>query len=467
MNRTNLAIIGGGPAGLAAAHEASSRGLSVTLLDEQRSLGGQIYRNVENVTEKAPQRANVLGKDYQYGAALVSLFRHSSATYLGDSLVWHIEAGLLWYLQDGLAKTLEADRILIATGAMERPVPLPGWTLPGVMTVGAAQILLKTGGILPGEDTVLVGHGPLLYLLAQQILAAGGTIQGIVETAPSNRYLQAARHLPAAVGTGYLGKGLRMMLALRRAGVRFYRNAEDVRIEGPGEARHVKFRSRSINHTLDASHVFLHEGVVPNTQLTRLVGCDHVWDNEQQCFKPVTDRWGNTSVQGVMVAGDGAGIGGAIAAAEAGRIAGLEVAHALGRLDRSTRDQQAQAPLARLRKQTGGRRFLEILYAPSNALPLQPETIVCRCEEVTAGQIRSAVEIGGKGPNQVKSYLRCGMGPCQGRMCGLTVSAIIADELGLSPQDVGYFRIRPPLKPVPLKALAEADLPSDIPAPAA
>lgn len=467
MKHTNLAIIGGGPAGLAAAHEACSRGLSVCLLDEQTSLGGQIYRNIEQVTERLPRRAHVLGKDYQHGAELIRLFRNSGALYLGESLVWHIEAGHLWYLQQGQVKTLEADRILIATGAIERPVPLPGWTLPGVMTVGAAQILLKSGGIIPASDTILVGHGPLLFLFAQQLLAAGGTIKGIVETVPSSRYLQAMRHLPKALGSGYLSKGIAMMQTLRRGGIRFYRNAEDIRIEGTKEAERVSFRSGRSEHSLDASNIFLHEGVVPNTQLTRLVGCDHVWDDDQQCFKPVLDQWGNTSVEGVLVAGDGAGIGGALAAEEAGRLAALEVAHALGALDRPTRDQHARQPLARLRKQMDGRRFLQVLYAPSNALPRRSETIVCRCEEVTAGQVRSAVQIGGKGPNQVKSYLRCGMGPCQGRMCGLTVSAIIADELGVSMQEVGYFRIRPPLKPVPLAAIAHANLPPDMQVPAA
>ena len=458
MIHTNLAIVGGGPAGLAAAVEGVANGLSVTLLDEQPAIGGQIYRHVEKVVEAAPARASVLGEDYRRGAELARRFRASGAKHLGESLVWHGEAGVLWYLQGGQSRSLRADRILVATGAMERPVPVPGWTLPGVMTAGAAQILLKTAGLVPREKAVLVGHGPLLLLLAQQVLAAGGSLEGIVETVPSGRYLQALRHLPATAGSGYLSRGLRMMLALRRAGVKIYRGAEDLRIVGGDAAQAVSFRLGTRAKTLAASHVFLHEGVVPNTQLTLLLGCDHLWDEAQQCFRPVADEWGNTSLEGIMVAGDGAGIGGAAAAQEAGRLAALEAACALGKIDPETRDRQAREPRARLRRQLRGRRFLEGLYAPSNSLPSDPDTLVCRCEEVTAGQVRSAVRIGGRGPNQIKSYLRCGMGACQGRMCGLTVSGLIADELQLSPQEIGYFRIRPPLKPVPLEAVAEAAL---------
>ena len=159
-----------------------------------------------------------------------------------------------------------------------------------------------------------------------------------------------------------------------------------------------------------------------------------------------------------MIAGDGAGIAGAWAAEIGGRLAGLEAARAAGQLDAAARDAQAKALRTRHRALTQGRSFLEVLYAPSAPVPQDAETIVCRCEEITAGQIREAVAIGGLGPNQVKSYLRCGMGPCQGRMCGPVVSAIIAEARGVSADEVGYFRIRPPLKPIPLAAIANADL---------
>lgn len=460
--RTDLAIIGAGPAGLAAAVEAKRAGLDVILLDEQFSPGGQIYRHVESVTSSKPARAGFLGKDYADGQTLARDFHASGSTYLAGATVWQIDPGTVWYLLDGRVHELKAGRILIATGATERPVPLPGWTLPGVMSVGAAQIMLKTAGAVPHKSAVLIGSGPLLYLLVQQLVAAGSKPQAIIETVSNNRYYHAARYLPSAVGSGYLSKGMGLLRKLRASSIPVYRAASDIEVVGKEEVTSVRFRVKGKEKELKTSSVFLHEGVIPNTQLTRAAGCDHVWDKDQVCFRPTADEWGNTSVEGIMIAGDGAGIGGALAAAHAGRLAALEAAFALKKLAQPKRDEQAGPVRAAYDKLSRGRRFLEVLYAPSNNLPTRDDTIVCRCEEVTAGEVRAAVGIGGVGPNQLKSYLRCGMGPCQGRMCGATITAIIAQERKVEPDKVGYFRIRPPIKPIPLSAMAGAILASDV-----
>lgn len=457
MNR-DLIIIGAGPAGLGAAIQARKVGLSVLVVDEQGAPGGQIYRNVERVASHDRVRAAALGEDYLRGTRLVQEFRECGADYQPGTLVWQIESGRVSCLKDGAVASYVAPRILIATGAIERPVARPGWTLPGVLSAGGAQILLKTSGIIPSNDVVLMGNGPLLYLLASQILKTGGRIQAIVETVPAKRYFQAAPHLFPALGAGYLGKGLKMLVGLRRSGVKMYQGASDLEILGGDKAREVRFRYNGRRIQLQTGTVILHEGVIPNQQITRLANCAHHWDSHQQCFVPDHDEWGNTSIRGVMVAGDGAGIGGAVAAEAAGRLSALEAAHAHGRLTVSQRDKEARGPRASYDALVNGRRFLEILYAPSEAAPVGENTLVCRCEEITAGQIRQAVAIGNIGPNQVKSYLRCGMGPCQGRMCGPTISALIASERGVSPDDVGYFRIRPPLKPIPIQALAGAHL---------
>lgn len=456
--KQDLVIVGAGPAGLGAAIEARRAGLSVLVLDEQSAPGGQIYRQVERIMDRDPARAQALGPDYVHGAALVREFRSTGAGYVPGAMVWQIEPGRVWYLKDEQAVSVRAGRVLMATGSIERPMTRKGWTLPGVMSAGGVQILLKTSGMIPGADTVLTGSGPLLYLIAGQILKAGGKFQAVVETVPSVRYAAAARHLPAAIGTGYLSKGLKMLLDLRRSGVRVYRGASDLEVVGSTAAEALSFRHKGHKVTLKTSCVVLHEGVIPNQQITRLTECAHKWNAAQACYVPETDEWGNASVEGLMIAGDGAGIAGAWAAEIGGRLAGLEAARAAGQLDAAARDAQAKALRTRHRALTQGRSFLEVLYAPSAPVPQDAETIVCRCEEITAGQIREAVAIGGLGPNQVKSYLRCGMGPCQGRMCGPVVSAIIAEARGVSADEVGYFRIRPPLKPIPLAAIANADL---------
>jgi NADPH-dependent 2,4-dienoyl-CoA reductase/sulfur reductase-like enzyme len=206
--------------------------------------------------------------------------------------------------------------------------------------------------------------------------------------------------------------------------------------------------------------VLLHQGVVPNTQISRALRMVHDWHSGQQAFAPRLDSWGESSVPGVFVAGDGAGIAGAVAAEQAGRLAGVQVAHQLGRIDRATRDMRARAPAGRLAAERALRPFLDVAYPPA-AQVLSPadDTIICRCEEVTAGQVRGWAKLGCTGPNQTKAFGRVGMGPCQGRYCGLTVTTLLAEAQGMTPQAVGAYRIRPPFKPVTLGEVASLNHP--------
>ncbi|MEX2630316.1 MAG: NAD(P)/FAD-dependent oxidoreductase [Tistlia sp.] len=461
--RCDLAVIGAGPAGLAAATRAAEAGLAVELFDEQPAPGGQIYRAVESVP--AARRA-LLGPDYAAGAELAAAFRASGAGYRPGALVWNVDSTLdIDFSQGGRSRQCRARALVVATGALERPTPLPGWTLPGVTTAGALQILLKAHGCVPSEGAILAGSGPLLLLLADQLTRAGAPPRAVVETVPRGRLLEAARHLPAALGApGYLAKGLRMIRALRRAGVPLHRHATDLVIEGREQAEALSFTAGGRRHRIESGLVALHQGVVPNQQVTRLLRCAHRWSDSQRCFLPVLDPWFESSVEKVFVAGDGAGIGGAASAALRGRLAALGVLRRFGALDGAALEQEAGGLRRRLVRDGAVRPLLEALYAPSaQVLAPADETLVCRCEEVTAGQIRQAVRLGCPGPNQAKSFLRCGMGPCQGRMCGLAVTEIIAAERGEVPQTVDYYRIRPPLKPLPLIELASFEAAEDQP----
>ena len=447
--KVDVAVIGAGPAGMAAAVTVSKAGLSVALLDEGQSLGGQIYRNIENGTRF---RDGILGSDYVAGRTLAQSLRASDVTYLPRTTVWNISTdNMLDLSRDGSSSQLIADKIIVATGAVERPSPMPGWTLAGVTTVGALQILLKASGVVQ-EDAVLVGSGPLMWLVAAQMISAGTPPKAIVETTPKGRMAQAMPHiLQALKGHRYLTKGLSMMRQVRGAGIPIYNAATNVRINGGEVAESVTFISKGKEHTIHSNHIALHQGVVPNQQVTRLLRCDHKWDASQHCFRPVLDGQGKTSVPDVYVAGDGAGIGGAKSAALMGRLVALAIAEAKGKAlpERLDRLEAALASDGAIRP------FLEAMYAPAPQF-VKPakETIVCRCEEVTAGAIEEAVDLGAPGPNQVKSFLRSGMGPCQGRVCGLVVSSIIAERRKASMDETGYYRIRPPLKPIPLSELA-------------
>ena len=455
-NYADLVIVGAGPAGMAAATVAAQRGLSVTVLDEQAAPGGQIYRAI---TQTNARRLNILGPDYAAGSELANAFAASSAKHERGASVWQVTAERsIDYVQDGVVKSLQAGSIILCSGAMERPFPIPGWTLPGVLTAGAAQILLKSAEVVPSQPVVLAGCGPLLYLLGWQYLRAGVPIRTIVDTTASADYRRALAHLGGALkGWRQLAKGLKLMRALKRAGVPFYQGATNLALEGTDALTAVRFTVDGNTQRIPAEVVLLHQGVVPNTQISWSLRAQHKWDDAQLCWIPVTDAWGELDVPGIYVAGDSRGIGGAQAAAEQGRLAALEIVHRSGRIDEVTRDALA-APVKRaLRETLHIRPFLDALYRPkdANRIPAD-EVTICRCEEVTAGQLRDFVKLGCLGPNQAKSFGRCGMGPCQGRLCGLTVTEVIADARGVSPAEVGYYRVRPPIKPVTLAELAAA-----------
>ena len=442
----DLVIIGSGPAGMAAACEARTLGLTVDLLDEQTTIGGQIYRRIES----APSDLfRVLGKDYAAGQRLASEFRNSGTRYVGGAVVWNVTTtGVVNYVANGRADEVVGKFVVLASGAMERPFPIKGWTLPGVMSAGAGQIMLKGSGALPTDPVVLAGCGPLLYLLAWQYLRAGVRIEALVDTTPRSAYFRAARHTIGALkGWRDLFKGVKLISAIRRQGVQVYSGARELSIVGETRAEGLKFQHRGEPVQVQASLILLHQGVVPNTQLSWSTGSEHRWDSDQLCWRPVTDEAGRLGDTAVYVAGDSRGIVGANASAVQGRLAALAIGKQLWVAKDTAR---RSAVLKReLQRYTHIRPFLDTLYRPLDENRFPPDqVIVCRCEEVTAGQVRKCVELGCRGPNQTKAFGRCGMGPCQGRLCGLTVTEVIAEARSVEPSEVGYYRIRPPIKPI-------------------
>lgn len=453
MYSADLIVIGAGPAGMSAARRAAELGLDVLVLDEQPAPGGQIYRDVERASTA---RGDILGAEFVEGLALTEGLLHGNIRHLRGAVVWQIEPGpRVCFTQDGKAAVVAGKRLLLATGAIERPMPLPGWTLPGVMTAGSAQILLKQSGVV-SEGAVLVGSGPLLYLVATQMLRAGTPPLVLVETQTKADLARSLRHIGGALrGWPYLLKGLKMLWALRRAGITRHVGASQIAIEGDTQARAVTFRAGGKEHRIACDTVLLHHGVVPNTQAARSIDIAHKWDETQGCFVPEVDVWGRSAVSDTFIAGDGAGIGGAKAAALQGRIAALEIACDLGRLALTDRDTHARRLQKDLSAEEAARPFIDLAYPPyAEALRPSDNTIICRCEEVTAGDIRRMATQGCLGPNQTKAFGRPGMGPCQGRFCGLSVTQILSDANKIAPDETGYYRIRPPLKPVTLGEIA-------------
>ncbi|WP_071796183.1 NAD(P)/FAD-dependent oxidoreductase [Natronohydrobacter thiooxidans] len=456
----DIVVIGAGPAGMAASVEARKAGASVLLLDEQDAVGGQIYRNVERASSSM---RDVLGHEYRYGGGLAKTFAASGASYGKRSTVIDISRdGWVGYEHEGNVSYVKAGHIIIATGAAERPFPIPGWTLPGTMTVGAAQTMLKSSAAVPSPRAVLAGTGPLLYLFAAQVLRAGRKLGAIVDTSPRIPRLSAMRQLPGALrAPRYLMKGFGLLSAIRKANVPHYWGAIDLRIDGLDKTESISFSVGGRQHRIETDLVLLHQGVIPNIQITQALRCDHRWDELQMCWAPKLDIWGRTSLERIFVAGDGAGIGGALAAEYRGRIAALGVLADTGKLAKDEASRIAGRMRQALNKELAIRPFLDQLYQPppSPSGPKDQSTIICRCEEVTVGQIGEAVAIGCAGPNQLKAFLRAGMGPCQGRMCGLSVSQTISEMRDVPVTEVGIYRLRPPFKPVSLLTLSKMSIP--------
>jgi NADPH-dependent 2,4-dienoyl-CoA reductase/sulfur reductase-like enzyme len=452
-----LLVIGAGPAGMAAAQTAARHGVEVAVVDEQTHAGGQIYRNVD-----ASPLADIglLGKEYVFGRQIVQGFEHAHIDYFANSAVWYLDkSGELGIVEDGLHRRVEAQRVVIACGAQERAMPFPGWDKAGVMTAGAGQILMKSAAMVPSEAPVLAGSGPLLLLLAWQYLRAGVRIRAIVDTSTRAARWSALKYLPRALaGIDYLFKGIQMVAAIRSARIPWYRQASDLRAEGDDRLTALSFTCRGKSRRIETELLMLHQGVIPALHIAAAAACETRWNEVQQCWQPSVDEWGESSQRRIFVAGDAAGIGGARAAWLSGKLAGLQVAHQLGRLDRDERDRSARAIRNARERHLAIRPFIDAYYRVDDAL-LAPgdETLACRCEEVPVAEIRALAVMGCSGPNQAKAFTRCGMGPCQGRFCAGTMERIFADEQAADPSEIGRFNARPPLKPVTLGQLAASD----------
>jgi len=457
----DIAVLGGGPAGMAAATEAASRGARTVLLEESPIPGGQVYRALP-AGFAAPADA-----DRRAGDALRAAVASSGADIRTGCRVWGLGGGPLvpqgappapFTLSalgaDGVPFTVTSRALVLCTGTHERIIPFAGWTLPGVIGLAAATILLKAQGVLPGRRVVVAGVGPLLYAVAAKVLAGGGQVVAVVDAATRGEWLRA---LPAlAARPDLLARGAAWRAKLVAARVPVLPGAHVTAAEGDGALARVRVGERAF----DADALCIGHGLVPATEATRTCRARHEHRPQDGGWVPVLDARQRTSVPMLYAAGDGAGIRGAAAAPATGRVAARAALEDLG-IARVTGDDSARA------RRAGSAMARMMALRPALVAAIPPETAVCRCEGVTRAAIDAAAADGAATINQLKHFTRCGMGPCQGRMCGEAAGALLAAARGVPVSEVGFATGRIPLRPVPMAAiLGDFDY-ADIPVPAA
>ncbi|MBB4018898.1 NADPH-dependent 2,4-dienoyl-CoA reductase/sulfur reductase-like enzyme [Chelatococcus caeni] len=451
-----VVIVGAGPAGIRAAGILAAQGLRPILVDEGRQAGGQGYRrpspglalDMDTLMGTEAGKYKALHADF---AALLNRIDYRPRT-----LVWGIEDRRLHCVRDGRQTTIAFDALIVATGAMDRIAPLPGWILPGVFTLGGAQAVLKDQGCLVGRRVAFLGASPLLSLAALQYRKLGAEVVAVCDTSSFRDKIAALPQLAAVPRT--LARGIAYLAALKRARVPLFDGVTPLAIEGEAGVTALRFRDgRGHERRIACDAVALGYGLKPETQLAELAGARFAFDARFRLWLPVTDEDGRAG-EGLYLAGDGAAIGGADAAEASGALAALAVLHDLGLRSEHDERPALRRRLARLRRFQQG--LARAFRWPVAALArLSDEVAVCRCEHVTAGDIRRAMDadLGPVDVNRVKAITRCGMGRCQGRVCGPALQEIAAAHAGLPVEAVGRLRGQAPLKPVPLGILEEEE----------
>ena len=443
----DVVIVGAGPAGIRAAETLVSAGIRPIVIDEAQKAGGQIYRRPPEGFIRSPEM--LYGPDARKARALHALFDGMVASGKVDhyprSSVVALSDNAVHVLTEDRRRTFPFDRLILATGAADRLAPVPGWQSAGVFSLGAAQIALKAQGIALGRRLVLAGSGPLLTLVAFQLLEAGAEVAAVLDTASLPAQALALPGLMVRPQLALRGLWMRLHLGPRyHAGVTL--DGIDCNDQGPVS---IRWRdARGAPNVTPCDMVGLGWHLRAETQLAGLAGCTFDYDEDWAQWLPRTDRMGRAG-NGLYLAGDGVQIVGADGAEIAGRLAASACLADMGL--------PVQELAVYLRRLARYRRFARSLARafpwPREMVRAAPdETVVCRCEGITAGTLRAIADCGGAEANRVKSLARLGMGRCQGRYCQLAGSELIAAKGKIAVCEAGRLREQAPARPVPIGA---------------
>jgi NADPH-dependent 2,4-dienoyl-CoA reductase/sulfur reductase-like enzyme len=458
--RYHIIVVGGGMAGLAAADLLSGSGLSVLVIDDNTHTGGQLLRKLPHTGSKRFEPDGFKRR----GLRLARRVRKSNVDFLHGAEVLGIYPRHTLLVADhrGHVSQYRAETLILATGARERHLPFKGWTLPGVMSTGAAQILMKTAGVLPGRKTLIGGSSPLMLALAADILINGGGVMAVLDQTSASSKLKAPMAGPAVFPK--LGQGLAYLarLALSRIplkqGVRIveargHRQLEEVvaaRITADGSV------VRGTERIYPASTLAVGYGFSPNIELPQQAGCTIKFSESKGGWFVDVNAAMESTIDDIYAIGETTGIAGAGKSFIEGRIAAWDILGKHGLVDRQTRDKEIRPLLRERDRQVRYGWFLNLMCSPQPGCyaDIPNETVICRCEEITMGTIRGQLKNGFTTMSSMKKATRCGMGNCQGRICGPIVHDILGAHHCRPPEVIGGTSARAPVKTVALGALA-------------
>jgi D-hydroxyproline dehydrogenase subunit alpha len=451
----DILVLGGGAGGLNAAMAAARAGAKVLLVDERPVAGGQFYKQRLDAIDLA----GAVSDDDQFagGRALIAKTAAAGVTMMQGAQIWGAFEPLDLMLFDGKASRLcRPKRLIVATGAYERGLPVPGWTLPGVMTTGAAQTLLRSYGVLAGKSLLIAGHGPLNLQVALELALAGAQVVAVAELARKPGLWSAEALLRMLTSApSLLLQGQRYVAELARRGIPLLHGHVLAGVEQTQAGLKARLGrwpgdSAAASPSYDVDAVLMGYGFMPSNEILRALGCNHRFDPVRGHLVCERDAECLTSTAAVYAVGDCAGLGGARAAEAEGAIAGMAAAVSTGLSAPSDLKRDVAAARAALRRHRQFQAALWQLFAAPRPLTelAQSGTAVCSCEGLTLAEIEQGFADGPRGIGAIKRATRAGMGRCQGRYCGPVLAAMAAGREGLPLDEAAYWAPRPPIKPM-------------------
>lgn len=464
--QTDLIIIGAGPAGIQAAITAAEAGMQVTIIDSNPQPGGQYYKQI-------PEQFSMSDKSNHQREAyrLIKGLDNPTIRVLSRTLAWgifHNPKTKLWQTTlhgENCPARLEAPTIIIANGAYDRSIPFPGWDLPGVITAGAAQVMVKHQGILPGKRVIVSGSGPLQVAAAANLIDAGAQVVEILEC-NQNLIRKGFPHLFSVWGQWKrMQEGIEYGSSIFKARVPYRIGSCVVRVDGHEKVEEATIAKldadgvpikRSIQKVA-VDTVVVGYGLTPSTEFLRLLDVEMIFSDSTGVFIPKRNEFFQTSAPGIYAIGDCAGIGGASLALLEGILAAAHIALQAGYLSNNDFESILKKNKSKLSREQSFAHMLETVFALPNGLfsLAEPDTIICRCEQISLAEVKEAISFGAQSITDIKNITRSGMGNCQGRTCGSILSQILAQESQRSPAEGHYLQVRPPVHPIQVDVIEE------------